>query len=361
MRSVLTTESLDIEALLAPLPGDDPAGDPRAYAHRLRDQLHELRREDDPDDYDEATRPAQWKHADWNGVAETASAALVSDSKDIRVACHLAEALVRLNGLAGLHQSLTLLLQLTDECWDRLNPPLDPEDPDTRAAPLANMLDDPVRGLCFPNVIRQIPLLGRGAETCSLSAWKQMRTAGGESADLAEALLHSSDPEELTERVAAADASLNQLEALRAALNEKLGDHAPGLCHLEEAVTDCRGLLAHALAEVGVEPTISPAETSGEQDNNETTAPPAASGQLSASDALRNRREAYRRIEQAARFLNQLEPHSPVPLLVLRAVKLSDLPFPSLIRQFVREENILSEMDRELGIGGTDPTGAEPV
>jgi len=351
---VSTTHALDIDALLQPVPGDDPAGDPRAYAHRLRDELHELRREDDPADYDEATRPAQWKHADWNGVIDVARQALICESKDLRIACHLAEALVQSEGLEGLRQSLELLQRMAEACWERLNPPLDPEDPDTRAAPLANMLDDPVRGLCFPNLIRSVPILGRGTEKCSYTQWKRMRSAGDDSAELADALLHASDPDELESQIAAADACMTQLQSLRQVLTDKLGEHAPGFCYLEEALGDLSGLAAHALSEVRIEPPPSREETAAAEDESgEGSTTRGVGDEPTATEMLRSRKDAYRRIEQAARYLQRLEPHSPVPLLVLRAVDLSKLPFPELIRQFVREENILSEMYRELGVNSS--------
>ena len=114
---------LDIDTLLEPLPGDNPAGDPHAYVDSVRAELQELRREERAEDYDDATRPAQLKKADWSGVVRVAQEALRTKSKDLRIACHLAEGAVKVEGFAGLRDSLQLLHRLTDECWDRLNPP----------------------------------------------------------------------------------------------------------------------------------------------------------------------------------------------------------------------------------------------
>ena len=63
-----------------------------------------------------------------------------------------------------------------------------------------------------------------------------------------------------------------------------------------------------------------------------------------------NRAEIYRQLEQSANVLRQLEPHSPIPYLIQRAVELGSMPFPQLIRALIREPNILSELNRELGI-----------
>jgi hypothetical protein len=47
-----------------------------------------------------------------------------------------------------------------------------------------------------------------------------------------------------------------------------------------------------------------------------------------------------------------------VPYLVQRAVALGKMPFPQMIRQLVREESILSELYRELGIDSTAANSA---
>jgi predicted component of type VI protein secretion system len=66
----------------------------------------------------------------------------------------------------------------------------------------------------------------------------------------------------------------------------------------------------------------------------------------------------YRQLAQAAEVLQQLEPHSPVPYLIRRAVELGDLPFPDMIRKLIREATVLAELDRELGIIKEQPSEA---
>lgn len=344
----------EIDQLLQPIPGPQPAGDSRAYAHRLHEQFNELRREDDPTDFDEATRPAEFKKADWDSALELGENTLLAESKDIRVACHLIEALVQLDGFDGLEQGITLLRRLCEDCWDRLIPALEDDDPDTRSAPLANMLDDPVRGLCFPNLIRRLPILGRESTATSFLAWNQLQSSGD--SGRRDAVLSSTDVDQLEKLAVGAQACLDELQALRSVLDDKLGNHAPGLLHLGEAVNDCCTLARNALRQLRPEldPQCEGGDTSGEATSELQTA--------AGSDAVgvtASRRAIYEQIEQAANALSRLEPHSPVPYLVKRAVELGRLPFPQMIRQFVREENTLNEMYRELGIEAPadDPAG----
>ena len=339
--TVTTALCLDIDHLIEPIPGENPSGDARAYAHRLQEQLNELRREDDPADYDEATRPAEYKKADWDGVVELASAALQAESKDLRVACHLIEAMVHLEGFAGLHQGITLLKRLSENCWELLIPLEEEDDPEARSGPLANMLDDPVRGLCFPNQVRSLPILGQGETATSFFGWKKLQS---EDSNARDRVLNATDVDKLQGLASECDECLEQLKAFCSLLSEKLGERAPSLLHLGEAINDCRKLAHSALQRLRPE-LGSPEETveSSAASEDATSATPTTTTNT-------DRLAVYQQIEDAANLLGRLEPHSPVPYLVKRAVELGRLPFPEMIKQFVREENTLCELYRELGI-----------
>ena len=71
----------------------------------------------------------------------------------------------------------------------------------------------------------------------------------------------------------------------------------------------------------------------------------------SSSDARRpaTREGLYQQLLTAASALQEMEPHSPVPYLILKAVELGRLPFPQLMQRLIREESVLTEMSRELG------------
>ena len=60
-------------------------------------------------------------------------------------------------------------------------------------------------------------------------------------------------------------------------------------------------------------------------------------------------------------MLRELEPHSPVPYLIQRAIELGELPFPKMIKELIRDVAILSELNRELGIKEPPPGSAAPA
>jgi type VI secretion system protein ImpA len=259
----------------------------------------------------------------------------------------LVEALVRQRGFDGLHNGLELLTRMSSDCWDRVNPPLDDEDPDSRGAPLSNMLDDPARGLCFPNLVRSLPVLGDAAGACSFTDWQRLQSPGDTNAKTKrDAILAASSPERLETVASDAEACLAELTALRNLLDTKLGSYAPSFSHLGEAINDCKTLAKRALGQ------LRPESAATEKQANDTVKETGRQECLphDGADAATSRRAAYEQIQRAADALARLEPHSPVPYLVQRAVALGSLPFPQMIKQLVREENILSELYRELGI-----------
>src|ERR1051325_266281 len=86
---------VDLEALLTPLPGENPVGENLLYSG-LHDEIREARRaEDDLPQGDWQRTP---KTAQWPKVVELATGALANKSKDLQIGAWLSEALVHLYG-----------------------------------------------------------------------------------------------------------------------------------------------------------------------------------------------------------------------------------------------------------------------
>lgn len=341
---------VDCETLLLPLPGDSPVGDESYFAMTLAPALRELRREESADEFDDATRPAQLKKADWVEIARLCEESLCNQAKDLRTACHLIEAKTRLEGLAGLRDGLETLARLVDECWDRILPELGDDPVETRGVPLGNLLDDPDRGVCFPNLIKTFPLIGVDENARSFTAWTRLR-AGGDVDTTAELnhLREQTPPEGFKQDHTDATAALYWLDSLRSSLDNQLGEAAPGLLKLRAAITDLIGLLEEELTRLGFT-TDGSAVAIKADDNQESLPSPTKLG-------VPERDELYTLLDETAERLRRMEPHSPIPYMIKRAVRLGRLPFPSLMQQVIREPSALSELNREFGIA--EPEGSE--
>ena len=107
---------------------------------------------------------------------------------------------------------------------------------------------------------------------------------------------------------------------------------------------DCRRVAAQELQR------LAPGATSTATGNG-----PASTTAGSAAPA-RSRSDAYNQLDRAADVLLELEPHSPIPYLVKRAVKLGRLPFPQLMQRMIRDGNVLAELSRELDLDAAGAT-----
>ncbi|WP_435017845.1 type VI secretion system protein TssA [Tundrisphaera sp. TA3] len=341
---------LDLDALLAPIPGDDPSGSSVPYA--TREQLEEGRKEVNPDDYsaDDPRRPDQPKRADWPGIARLARETLMATSKDLMVAARLVEAATQAGGFVGLRDGLNLLRRMVDEGWDRIRPPVeDPSDLEVRAAPFF-WLDDPDRGALFPNTVRSRPILASGPAPYSWQDWRRGQDGRGSvSLEAFEKAILATPREAIQTTHDTLVEALEALDALTPILATRLGPEAPGLLSLRKAVVECRDLAGQILARKGSAPAEAASAPATAADapgspSEGSTAPAAAPGRPATRDQI------YRQIAEAAELLQGIEPHSPIPYLLRRAVELGSMPFPALMRELVRNPDVLGEMGRELGI-----------
>lgn len=341
---------LDIAALLAPVPGDDPAG--TRLPLPIRQKLDALRKEFEPHPDDPAAPPVP-KKPDWPTVKRLAEETLKT-SKDLELAIRLTEALTRLAGFAGLRDGLHLLYELTVQCWDRLHPiPDEGEGMEVRAERFYWILE-PDKGARFPHTIKGIPLAKAGGVTVSyqdvLAAMKGQGNISAADLEHAE-LLNPNVADDLAQCLT----EVNQLEQI---LAEKCPSDPPAFTGLRQALDECQQFVHKVAASqpgtVAPESGTLPAGTANG---------PSASGGGAGNGTLpvvATRAEAYRQLAHIAGVLEQLEPHSPIPYLLRRAIDLGKMPFRQLLHELVREPNQLAEVRREFGIKEETPTNQEP-
>ena len=146
-------EGFDLEALLAPIPGDAPQGidiredfSATSPYNRLRDARSEARdaerlRDARPDAGDGGQNTVTSATLVRCGVrcASLALKTLAETTKDLEVAAWMTEALVRSHGLAGLTAGAQLMAGLAERYWDGLFPLPDDYGMETRVAPVTGL------------------------------------------------------------------------------------------------------------------------------------------------------------------------------------------------------------------------------
>jgi type VI secretion system protein ImpA len=341
-------EPLDIEPLIAPIPGDDPAGKPLLDSTRLR--LDEDRKEADPLDPSTADRKANWP-----GIISLAKSTLTNSSKDLLVAVRLVEALVRKNEFVGLRDGIKLLRLFVENCWDRMYPLIEDGDLEVRAGPF-KWLNDATRGAKFPSAIQSIAVVRKGGE--NFNYFDSIDDARKIEFEDAISTIKADDLKQTWEDL---QETLKELETLGTLLDEKVTkEHSPDLMsadnpnNIGSAVRNCATLFEDLARRKGVKLRADADSEGGEsadsgESQNDTGGSRIVVGRT-------NREGLYRQLEQIADALQAIEPHSPIPYLVKRAVRLGSLPFPELMRAMIRETGTLDELDRLLGLQQQTPS-----
>ena len=135
------------------------------------------------------------------------------------------------------------------------------------------------------------------------------------------------------------------------ALTDKLSNNAPGMVGLRQALEEIHDL-SKRLAGGGGENATTPSSNDGGTATGGEGLPGGGTGgsfQMNLS-GVSTREEAYRLIGQVADALARIEPHSPIPDLLHRAIELGRMPFRRLIKELIRDGANLSQVYREFGI-----------
>jgi type VI secretion system protein ImpA len=336
---------LDLDELVQPLPGgESPGGSP--LPDDVRRELDRLRKDADPD-FPETSD----FRADWPKIVALTTTALTATGKDLTAAARLVEAATKLHGAAGLRDGLRLLQRLLADFWDTLHPLPDPgEDYEARRNRL-DWLNDVSSGGRFPGTLMRMPLVK--AKSGDWFTVMDSMTPDRKGA-LDEAIPTCSD-KDLLRVYADLTEARRALNDLGATADEKLGPDSPNLSgdaggNLGGTLVKCVGLMEDAARRRGVSLTgDTPADAAAPADAGggaEATAAPTGVGG--------NREQIYRQIQQIASALRRIEPHSPIPYLLERCVRLGELPFPDLMREVIRESSALDELDRLLGVRRED-------
>ncbi|MCE3603134.1 type VI secretion system protein TssA [Massilia sp. P8910] len=357
-----------VAEILAPLTPDAPCGadvrfDPVFTEIRL------LRDEDDP-----SLPMRQWerplKVADWVRIDALCMEMLCTRSKHLQFAVWLIESWMRQRGFAGLCQGLGMLDALLRRYWDAIHPMIDEDgDCDLRLAPLEWLneslsVDARIHAVLLPLAQCKPPCL-------TLADWERMsaqdlagpdekprgEARGDADSQLTRAAILSCAAQsqaQLRATRAAVSQSRETLSAINAFLDERLGDEAPNMSRLLATLEAAERVLVQLhpeqkVIDVDEEPVLE-AVLEPVLPNTGALPGPAHSDAGVTLSGWRNRADAYVTLDALARYLMELEPHSPVPFLIRRALHWGSMPLPELIAEIIREEGDLNRLVGVIGL-----------
>jgi len=371
-------QTIEFEALLAPIAGENPAGESLRYEGAY-DTIQEQIREE------EVLEQGDWqretKTADWRAAVTTASEALTTKSKDLQLAAWLTMALVKRHGFAGLRDGCRLLRELAEQFWESLYPELEDGDAEFRAGPF-----EALNGR-LPLLIKQVPLTKSGEDVYTWLHWEEARMVDNLARQNQEEALQAAladgkvSSEQLNKAVSATprafyetlledvQQSKDECEQLDRVSDEKFGRSAPSLVDIKKTIDECldfiKGTVKKKRAQEGIK------DEAGEQSTatnglDEAAGfqgqemPPVGVGSGSVPFDPVNRADAIRRLEAVAAFFRRTEPHSPVSYLVQRAARWGRMPLEEWLQEVIKSEDVLGQLRETLGIKVDPPRSSDP-
>lgn len=374
-----TAGQFSVEALLEPLSPQAPCGPALRY-DPVFTEIRLLREEDDP-----SLPMGQWerplKRADWPRIESKCAEMLAMRSKHLQIAVWLVESWMRQRGFAGLLQGMRLLDALLHRYWLPLHPVIDQDDggADARLAPLEWLNESLSSSVRLHAAMLTLEL--NKATAVTLAQWERMTAQEMAAPEKPARAGPVAAAPELTRADVAAAAQLTQdaLEATGAAVSQclahlhsiigflhaQLEEEPPNLGKLESTLE----AVLRVLAQLAPAPAIGGAAFDEAIDGDQagTVAQPGAAGMAvpesgadaavrsapaAAVEAARwgNRREAYVTLEALADYLSEVEPHSPTPFLIRRAVRWGRMSLPEVIVEIMQEDGNLGGLLNVLGI-----------
>ncbi len=366
--------TLEIEQLLAPIEGDNPAGvdlredvSPTSDYYQVKDARSAARAAERSHDADE--EPGGALPEEWRTILKTAPDLIQNKAKDLELASWLIEAELRANGFAGLRDGFKLATGMVETFWDGLYPLEDEDGVETKVAPLSGLNGEGADGTLI-QPIRKV-LITEGASFGPFAAWhydqamelakitdeekKQARIAAGVvPMDNFEKAVSETSPAFYTELIADLEGCLEAFDGLCTVLDEKCGHDSPPASNIRNTlrtVLDTVKFVSRDLI-ASEAPDEAVAGEEGEVVGGNGAAAPAAGGggvQVAAGQ-IATREDAFRQLSKVADFFRKTEPHSPISYTLDDVVRRGRLSLPELLSELIQDRGTRDDFLARAGI-----------
>ncbi len=363
----------DLALLLTPLEGTSPCGRDLLFSNDF-DAIQHARRFDDPS-LDQGEWVTEIKEADWDFVIDRCSALLGTQTKDLRLAAWLTEALAIKQGLAGLKQGYSLLAGLCERYWETVHPLPDGDDAEYRLGNVAWLVRRTAELLRDTRIAETSTgsfftaadwdVATHVAQAARREPERADELARGkpsiEQIDAAKRITPTSFYRTLLDELKAFETAMLTLEAR---LDEYAGEAAPSFRQTKESYAFVHGLAERFARDVGVSPEPAPnaASADSQQPREALRAEPTFKTPLPQTatmpsnseprdpGVIRSRADAIAQLRAVAQFLRAAEPHSPAAYLADKAAEWADMPLHQWLASVVKDDGQLAHLRELLGV-----------
>jgi type VI secretion system protein ImpA len=357
-----SADVIQLEALLAPIPGDKATGidlradaDPASDYYKLKDSRFAARAKEREVDAGAEVGDLP----EWRTILELAPKVLVERSKDLEVAAWLVEALLRRQGFAGLRDGFRLMRGLVEKYWESLYPLPDEDGLATKVAPFTALNGEGADGTLI-QPIRKV-WLTEGRDPGPFAAWhyeqaQKLATitdekqrawhskAGTATTDQIEASRRASKPKFFLDLVDDLRQCEEEFAALTAAVDKACGKDSPPTSTirntLEATMAVAKTLGQDAIAAAQAAAAASAAADGAAESAGDGAAPagarPAGPPGLMLGP-IRTREEGFGALLQLGEFFRKNEPHSLVPYVLEELVRRGRMALPDLLGELIKD------------------------
>ncbi|MEO8025947.1 MAG: type VI secretion system ImpA family N-terminal domain-containing protein [Bryobacteraceae bacterium] len=373
---------LDVEKLLTPIGGDNPAGIDIGHSVTMA-EIEEMRKSilrgdneaTEPGDQAEASALMAQRRSEWREI-EKQLLATFSKGKDLGAACLLVVATTNRAGWSALAPGFRLLKELQDQFWDTVYPLPDLEDeanPDyvDRLSKLERLDHESFLPLAMRQVAITDPKVGNEYSWSSHRQLEMLQESKpGKDDDVDARKTHIEEQFRLFDEAVAktslgfyetlfknVDESVAELTALTDFVNERYAavpeEDRPNFRNIQETFAQCRNLAVRLFRKKGGKFPDEMEDSGGysEDGSGEGGGESGGSGGRGGEE-----RDAVLLLERALMAMKAREKHNPAVFLVEEAIRWTRMPIGEWYLEATQDPNMSGFISKLMGAGSSTPS-----
>ena len=379
------TLDIDLETILAPIEGDNPAGEdlredssPTSVYYQIKDARTGARaaeRQIIGDEDEGGLLP------EWVTILDVAPGVLAERTKDLEVAAWLTEAMLRAHGFAGLRDGFKIIKGLVDNFWENVYPLEDEDGLETKVAPLTGLNGEGGDGTLI-QPIRKVPLTSsdvsyaayhydQANDLVNLDDEKRERRIadGAPTLDQLGSAVRQSPKDFLLATRDDLNAAVATFTELSAAVDGLCGADGPPSSNIRNTLNAVGEAFKFLTRDVSLD------EPGGEEVASEPAADGAAAaagevaatgnvvtmvpGATVAAGTIATREDAFKQLLKIAEFFKKTEPHSPMSYTLEELVRRGRMPLGDLLAELIPDQEARSNFLLRAGIVPPEEPAAE--
>ena len=282
----------------------------------------------------------------WHTIQTRTRRILSHGIPDVEVACWSLEAQLRCQGIKGLIVGLKQLTDLIRDATLTLLPCHDNQEPHQALSPLTSLNGMEREGLLIIGLNQHRITAAEGRENFQLWQLKHaIETSDKTTLDHIKKAAEISGASYYRQLITNLSEAEQCYQHLVEVCTKRYGDQAPPSTFIKNALSAMQQDIKRIIP-FSMESAACPKGTEAQM----TSCSPSTSSAPLRNEIQLGRADIIMQIQQAADFFQQHEPHSPIPYLLARAIKWSELGFKELMEEVIQDDHIRHHVYHFTGI-----------